>query len=109
MPYNIDMEFIETSIFTKLVYTYLSDDEYVGLQWFLLKYPEAGKVVSGSGGVRKLRWAMTGTGKSGGVRVIYYFKKHENEIWMLTIYKKSEAETIPAHLLKRIAEELKND
>jgi len=56
------MEFIETSIFTKLIYTYLSDDEYLGLQVFLLKHPEAGNIVPGSGGVRKLRWAMAGIG-----------------------------------------------
>ncbi|MBI3361039.1 MAG: transcriptional regulator [Chloroflexi bacterium] len=102
------MEFIETSIFTKLIYTYLSDDEYLGLQVFLLKYPEAGKIVPGSGGVRKLRWTMAGRGKRGGVRVIYYFKKHESEIWMLTIYGKSELENIPAHILRQIAEEVKN-
>ena len=69
------MEFIEATLFTRYVYTYLTDDEYLGLQSFLLKSPESGKVVPGSGGVRKLRWAMTGTGKRGGVRVIYYFKK----------------------------------
>jgi len=102
------MEFIETSIFTKLIYTYLTDDEYVGLQGFLLKYPEAGKIVPASGGVRKLRWAIAGKGKRGGVRVIYYFKKHENEIWMLTIYGKREVENIPAHILRQIAEEIKN-
>ena len=61
------MEFIETSIFTKLIYTYLSDDEYLGLQVFLLKHPEMGKIVPGSGGVRKLRWATTGKGKRGGL------------------------------------------
>jgi hypothetical protein len=102
------MEFIETSIFTKLIYTYLTDDEYVGIQGFMLKYPEAGKIVPGSGGVRKLRLSIAGKGKRGGVRVIYYFKKHENEIWMLTIYGKSEMENIPAHLLRQIAEEVKN-
>ncbi len=102
------MEFIETSIFTKLVYTYLSDDEYLGLQVFLLKYPETGKIVPGSGGVRKLRRAMAGRGKRGGARVIYYFKKRESEVWMLTIYGKSEVENIPAHILRRIAEELKD-
>ena len=58
------MEFIETSIFTKLIYTYLTDDEYLGLQGYMLKYPEAGKIVPGSGGVRKLRWAIGGKGKS---------------------------------------------
>ncbi len=102
------MEFIETSIFTKLIYTYLTDDEYLGLQGYMLKYPEAGKIVAGSGGVRKLRWAMAGKGKRGGVRVIYYFKKQESEIWMLTIYGKSEVESIPAHILRQIAEEVRN-
>lgn len=102
------MEFIETSIFTKLIYTYLTDDEYLGLQGFLLKYPEAGKIVPGSGGVRKLRWAISGKGKRGGVRVIYYFRKQHSEIWMLTIYSKREVENIPAHILRQIAEEIKN-
>ena len=102
------MEFIETSIFTRLIYEYLSEDEYLGLQGFLLKYPEAGKVVPGSGGVRKLRWAISGKGKSGGIRVIYYLKKRRDEIWMLTVYGKSEVENIPAHILRQIAEEIKH-
>jgi mRNA-degrading endonuclease RelE of RelBE toxin-antitoxin system len=108
MPYNRVMEFIETTAFTKYVYSYLTDDEYLGLQSFLLKHPESGKVVPGSGGVRKLRWGIAGKGKSGGVRIIYYFKKRENEIWLLTIYSKSEIENIPAHVLRKIAEEIKN-
>ena len=108
LPYNVIMEFIETSIFTRLIYTYLKDDEYVGLQGHMFKYPETGKVVPGSGGVRKLRWAMTGKGKRGGLRVLYYFKKQDDEIWMLTIYGKSETENIPAHVLRQIAEEIKN-
>ncbi len=102
------MEFIEASAFTKYVYKYLSEDEYLGLQSFLLQYPEAGKVVPKSGGVRKVRWAMTGKGKSGGVRVIYYFKKKDDEIWLLTIYSKSETENIPAHVLRQIAKEIEN-
>ncbi len=75
---------------------------------FLLQYPESGKVVRGSGGVRKVRWAMSGKGKSGGVRVIYYFKKQDNEIWLLTIYSKNEIENIPAHVLRQIAKEIEN-
>ena len=102
------MEFIETTAFTKYVYEYLSDDEYLGLQSFLLQYPEAGKVVPGSGGIRKVRWAMSGKGKSGGVRVIYYFKRQDNEIWLLTIYSKNEVENIPAHVLRQIAKEIGN-
>lgn len=102
------MEFIEAAAFTKYVYDYLSEEEYSGLQSFLLQYPEAGKVVRGSGGVRKVRWAVSGSGKSGGVRVIYYFKRQDDEIWLLTIYSKSEMDTIPAHILRQIAKEIKN-
>jgi len=102
------MIFIETSTFTKLIATYLTDDEYLGLQSFLLKYPEAGKIVRGSGGVRKLRWAISGKGKSGGIRIIYYWKPRDDEIWLLTVYGKSERETIPGHILKKIAEEIRN-
>jgi mRNA-degrading endonuclease RelE of RelBE toxin-antitoxin system len=102
------MEFIEAAAFTKYVYEYLSDDEYLGLQSFLLQYPESGKVVPGSGGVRKIRWAMSGKGKSGGVRVIYYFKRQDDEIWLLTLYSKNEVENIPAHVLRQIAKEIGN-
>lgn len=79
------MEFIETTTFTKYVYEYQYEDEYIGLQSFLVLYPKSGKVVPGSGGVRKVRWAMSGRGKRGGVRIIYYFKPNDNEIWLLTI------------------------
>jgi len=102
------VEFIEASAFTKHVYDYLSEEEYLGLQSFLLQNPEAGKVVRGSFGVRKVRWAMSGKGKSGGVRVIYYFKKQDDEIWLLTIYSKGEVENIPAHVLRQIAKEIED-
>lgn len=102
------MIFIETSTFTKLIDSYLTDEEYLGLQKFLLNYAAAGKIIPGSGGVRKLRWAIGHKGKSGGIRVIYYWKRHDDEIWLLTVYGKSERETIPGHVLKKIAEEIKN-
>ena len=108
MPYNSIMEFIEVTAFTKYVQDYLTEDEYLGLQSFLLQNPEASKIVRGSGGVRKVRWAITGKGKSGGVRVIYYFKKQDDEIWLLTIYSKNEVESIPAHVLRQIAKEIEN-
>jgi len=63
LPYNSIMEFIEATAFAKYVYDYLTEDEYLGLQSFLLQNPEAGKIVRGSGGVRKVRWAITGKGK----------------------------------------------
>lgn len=102
------MQFIEATAFTRHVYEYLSEDEYIGLQSFLLQYPEAGKVVPGSGGVRKVRWAISGKGKSGGARIIYYFKRQDDEIWLLTIYAKSELQNIPAHILRQIAKEIEN-
>jgi len=98
------MIFIETRMFTKLLPNYLSDDEYRGLQSYLLQKPDAGNIVRGSGGVRKVRWAKSGQGKSGGLRAIYYWKKTDHEIWMLTLYSKSERATISAHTLKQIAE-----
>ena len=63
------MIFIETNTFTKLLPNYLDDDDYCGLQNHLLNKPDAGALVKGSGGVRKIRWAKTGFGKSGGVRL----------------------------------------
>jgi mRNA-degrading endonuclease RelE of RelBE toxin-antitoxin system len=102
------VEFIEATAFTKHVYDYLSEEEYLGLQSFLLQAPEAGVIVRGSGGVRKIRWAISGKGKSSGVRVIYYFKKRDDEIWLLTIYSKNEMESIPAHILRQIAKEIEN-
>ncbi len=65
------MIFIETSFFTKLLPDYLSDDEYRSLQAYLLQKPDVGDIVKDSGGVRKVRWASSGKGKSGGVRAIY--------------------------------------
>ncbi len=102
------MIFIETSVFTKYIQEYLSDDEYSGLQIFLKESPESGNVVPSGGGVRKLRWSLKGRGKRGGLRVIYYWKKSEEEIWMLTVYSKNEKENIPAHILKKIVQEIKN-
>jgi len=102
------MVFIEASAFTKHIYDYLSEDEYLGLQNFLFQYPQAGKVVPGSGGVRKVRWAVAGKGKSGGIRVIYFFKRQKDEIWLLTIYSKNEVENIPANVLRQIAKEIED-
>jgi hypothetical protein len=98
--------FIETKLFSRLLGDYLTDDEYAELQTALLEKPDQGALVPGSGGVRKLRWSQPGRGKRGGVRVIYYAKVHEGVIWMLTIYAKNEEQSIPAHVLRKIKEEI---
>lgn len=105
-------EFIEAPLFTKTLDRYLDDDEYRELQSHLIKHPESGKVVPGSGGVRKLRWAAEGRGKRGGLRVIYYLRLAHGHIWMLTIYGKNVSENIPPHVLKSMKEAIddaKND
>jgi mRNA-degrading endonuclease RelE of RelBE toxin-antitoxin system len=68
--------------------------------------PEAGDVITGSGGVRKMRWAGTGRGKRGGFRVIYYLRLQNGQIWLLTAYAKNVRDGIPASVLKKIKEEL---
>jgi len=100
------LTFIETKLFTRLVGEYLSDDEYAVLQWTLANDPTVGDLIKGTGGVRKVRWGMAGRGKRGGVRVIYYARTHRGEIWMLTIYPKNVAESIPANVLRQILEEI---
>jgi len=100
------LTFIETKLFTSLVGQYFSDDEYAELQLAPTERPEAGDVIRGSGGVRKLRWGVAGRGKRGGVRVIYYLRTRQGELWMLTLYAKNEVESIPGHVLKKIKEEI---
>ena len=78
--------FIETALFTRLVADYLADEEYGKLQQELMNNPEFGAVIRGSGGVRKTRWAAAGRGKRGGYRVIYFVRRSNDIIWMLTMY-----------------------
>ena len=101
--------FIETTLFTRLVADYFSDDEYLEVQLALARDPNLGDVIPGSGGVRKLRWAVKGKGKRGGVRVIYFVRNEQGVIWMLTIYSKGVSENIQAHLLRRIRREIENE
>lgn len=101
--------FIETQFFTRLVKQYLSDEQYTELQLALINNPELGPVIAGTGGVRKLRWAAPGRGKRGGYRVIYYVRRPKGVIWMLTMYPKNVADSIPAHVLREIREELSDE
>lgn len=98
--------FIETKLFSRLVADYLTDEEYSNLESALIKDPEAGDLIPGSGGVRKIRWRVTGRGKRGGLRVIYYARLRQGQIWMLTLYAKSVTENISANVLRQIKEEI---
>ena len=101
--------FVETRLFSRLVQEYLTDQEYGELQAELIKNPQAGVVIRGTGGVRKMRWAAQGRGKRGGYRVIYFVRRTGAIIWMLTIYPKNVTDSIPGHVLKQIREELESE
>jgi mRNA-degrading endonuclease RelE of RelBE toxin-antitoxin system len=83
------MELIETSVFTRQVEATLSDEEYRELQLELVVRPDAGPVIPGSGGLRKMRWGLSGRGKRGGVRVIYYWWTTAGQIFLLFMYPKN--------------------
>ena len=99
MAYNHFMIFIETSIFTKEIQHLLPDDNYRMLQTALMLRPDAGSLIRGSGGLRKIRWNLAGTGKRGALRVIYYWSPPET-IFMLFPYKKTEQEDLTPDQLK---------
>ena len=88
---------------------YLDDDEYAELQEFMMQNPEAGNIVRGSGGVRKLRWKREGAGKRGGLRVIYFVRYQPHEFWMLALYAKARRENVPAHILKQLKEAFRHE
>ena len=98
----------ETHLFTRLWPDYWTEDERTEFAAFLAANPEAGDVIRQSGGCRKVRWGLEGSGKSGGVRVIYYNQLADGRIVLLLIYGKSAQDTIPAHVLKKIAKELES-
>jgi hypothetical protein len=99
---------IETSIFTNQVQALLSLEEYRKLQMALMIRPDLGTVIPGSGGLRKVRWSLSGRGKRGGVRTIYYWAVASDQILMLLMYAKNERDDLtPTQLkvLRKIVEE----
>lgn len=85
-----------------------SEEERLEFFTWLAGDPEVGDVIPGSGGCRKVRWSRPGTGKRGGVRIIYFTRLSAGEIWLLLVYTKSERATIPGHILKAVREEIEN-
>ncbi len=102
------MVFIETPVFTRQVQSLLDDERYRQLQAKLAVRPEAGALIQGTGGLRKLRWAPHGQGKRGGVRVIYYWRDSMDQILMLLLYGKSDKDDlapVEKKLLARLVEQ----
>lgn len=84
------LTFIETPVFTEQITSLLDDDEYSEFQAMLVANPEAGRVISGAGGLRKIRWKDPGRqkGKRGGIRIIYNYRIHVGQVLLLTAYDK---------------------
>jgi hypothetical protein len=97
--------FVETAVFTRQVKELLSDESYAELQWSLATHPDAGDVIQGTGGLRKVRWVLQGRGKRGGARVIYFHASRGQQIRMLLIYRKGVKDDLSA-AEKRILREL---
>ena len=103
------MEFIETAAFLKSAQSLLGEDNLVDLQSVLLLRPEAGAIIPGTAGCRKLRWALPGRGKSGGARIIYYWLRADHQIYLLLAYAKNRQENLTpeqARLLRQIIADL---
>jgi hypothetical protein len=101
------MELVETSVFTRQVTAELSPEDYRELQLALLARPDLGPVISGSGGLRKVRWRLQGRGKRGGARVIYYWQVSKDRIFLLFLYPKNvRSDLTPRELrvLRRLVE-----
>jgi mRNA-degrading endonuclease RelE of RelBE toxin-antitoxin system len=102
------MLLVETRVFTRQVSATLPDDMYRALQQVLAERPEAGALIRGSGGLRKLRWTMPGRGTRGGVRVIYYWARTQHTIVLLFLYPKNvQGDLSPeqVRVLRRVIEE----
>ena len=101
------MVFVESPIFTQDVRKLLSDEEYAALQVHLVNRPDAGDLITGTGGLRKVRWVAQGRGKRGGTRVIYYHVVADRKIRMILIYLKGVKDDLTPKeklLLRRLNE-----
>jgi mRNA-degrading endonuclease RelE of RelBE toxin-antitoxin system len=108
LTYNIPNVFLETPSFTRRIRELLSDEAYRALQLALGHRPEQGVVIPGTGGIRKIRWGQEGRGKRGGIRIVYYWHRQTERIYMLLTYPKSEQDdltTDQARTLSRLVKE----
>ncbi|NYT79623.1 type II toxin-antitoxin system RelE/ParE family toxin [Alcaligenaceae bacterium] len=93
---------VETLIFQRQWPLYWTEEERGEFAAYIAEHPTAGDVVPGSGGIRKVRWSRFGSGKSGGVRVIYFIRTLEGEVVLLTLYAKAKTNNITGAKLKEI-------
>lgn len=108
MTQSAAMTFEELSHFTTRVVALLDDESYGELQMALHRRPGLGRLIRGSGGLRKVRWAAKGRGKRGGVRVIYYWWVADSLITFCDIYPKNEKEDLTSHEIQKLRQQLES-
>ena len=99
---------VETPLFQSQWPDYWDEDERGEFATWLAQSSDSGDVVPGSGGVRKVRWSRKEAGKRGGVRVVYFNRRANGEIWLLLIYSKSARDNVPANVLKQLKREIED-
>ena len=99
---------VETTLFQRQWPHYWTEEERGEFASYIAEHPDSGDVIPESGGIRKVRWRRAGTGKSGGVRVIYFTRNAEGEVVLLTLYAKSKTYNITGPVLKEIRHALED-
>lgn len=97
----------ETSVFVRYAAQLWSDAERLEFISFIAANPEAGNIIRGSGGCRKVRWSRSGTGKSDGARIIYFLGP-DDTVWLLIVYSKSKFDSLPTSFLAQLKKEIEN-
>lgn len=106
------LTFVETETFTRLVSDVISDEDYAEFQRELSRQPEQGDLLEGCGGVRKVRMAIQGKGKSGGARVIYLYLRHRERIYLLYLFTKGNADNLSAtgkKMMRELAQQIRRE
>ena len=107
--YSAAMIFVELPVFTRVAAGLFGDEELRGIQDMLLADPEAGDVIPGGGGLRKLRVPLPGRGKRGGARVIYYWWARRERCYLVYAYAKNEQSDLTREQLKLLARVMKEE
>jgi RelE toxin of RelE / RelB toxin-antitoxin system len=103
-------EIVSLSGYESQVSALLDEEERMAMEFYIACAPEDHPVIPGAGGFRKARWARRGKGKSGGLRVVYFFLAEPGRVFMASIYAKSRKETLSAadqNVLAKLAAQIK--
>lgn len=103
------MVIVEYPGFTKTITQLMSDEDYRAFQNTLLKNPECGDLIPGTGGLWKVRWSLAGRGKRGGVRIIYYWWTRADRIYLVLAYPKNAQDDLTPAQAKWLADAIQRE